>query len=472
MKKIHYYSKISICFLSLISANYSLAGWNFVPRIELRETYVDNVDLDNRDEEEEFVTEINPGFSLTKEDGRFIANIDYQLSNLFYLEESDRNESLHQLDAVTTTEILKQLFFLDFEAQAFQSLIDPTNRASTRLINTTGNRTDVERASISPHLNYAIGSFAIFNARYRYTVEEFDDEGSRNGNINALSDNDRNRYEFDLINYSLDDRFTWGLHYEYEELDFDDQPKFDFEKYYADIGYRLTNSIRLIGNYGYEDNDFTRDIRTDDPDDEIWEAGFQWSITQRNLIEARVGERFFGDTFNGSWTYAGKRLGLNVQYVEDITAGIAEDFGSITNFGQVQVDVPTRSNEVRERDRLDVSITYQLPKSDFELRGFREDRKFLESLENEDRQGMRFTWLWRFKPRTFYNLDLLWDNDKFDRNNQELDEDSYEFSTGIGHEITPNATVDLLYTYITQDSDDNENEYDAHSVSIGLIHEF
>ena len=84
--------KCIILILLVLTPTWVLAALKFTPRIEISQSYTDNVELSPRDEESEHVTQINPGFSLTNLKSRYKFSVEYDLENLFFWNDSDRNE--------------------------------------------------------------------------------------------------------------------------------------------------------------------------------------------------------------------------------------------------------------------------------------------------------------------------------------------------------------------------------------------
>src|SRR3569832_101601 len=84
----------------------------FFNDMEISEIYTDNVALSSGDEQAEWVTEVNPGFSLDGESGRAKLNLNYRLQNLFYASEGSYGSN-HQLAANGNVEVAREFFFVD-----------------------------------------------------------------------------------------------------------------------------------------------------------------------------------------------------------------------------------------------------------------------------------------------------------------------------------------------------------------------
>ena len=89
----------------LLSSHSVAAEWKITPSLDLRETYSDNIRLAPQgNEQSDFVTQINPGISLTGTGPRLKVNASYVMQNLFYAEESSRNTINHLLSANANAE--------------------------------------------------------------------------------------------------------------------------------------------------------------------------------------------------------------------------------------------------------------------------------------------------------------------------------------------------------------------------------
>src|SRR5688500_11955427 len=71
----------------LLSSSASAAEWTVLPLLNLSETYTDNVRFrPEGSETSDFVTQINPGFSLAGVGRRFNVSANYLMNNLIYAE--------------------------------------------------------------------------------------------------------------------------------------------------------------------------------------------------------------------------------------------------------------------------------------------------------------------------------------------------------------------------------------------------
>ncbi|MDO9188337.1 MAG: TIGR03016 family PEP-CTERM system-associated outer membrane protein, partial [Sulfurimicrobium sp.] len=125
-------SRSAMGAMLLLSLNSIAADWKITPSLDLKETYSDNIRLASPgNEKSDFVTQINPGISLTGTGPRLKVNARYGMQNLIYAEESSRNTLRHQLNAGANAELLDDLLYLDGKASISQQNISTFGQQST-----------------------------------------------------------------------------------------------------------------------------------------------------------------------------------------------------------------------------------------------------------------------------------------------------------------------------------------------------
>ena len=147
----------------------SLAGdWTISPRVSVTETYTDNVRLASEGEEvPELITNVSPGISIRGAGARLSVNFDYVYELLYYGRHTTATETFHTLQGNANAELIKSLFYVDARSTISQQNVDDGITAADNL-NATGNRDAVITTSISPYVNYSLGTYANAVARYTY----------------------------------------------------------------------------------------------------------------------------------------------------------------------------------------------------------------------------------------------------------------------------------------------------------------
>lgn len=299
----------------LLSLPASAVEWEFTPTVQLKETYTDNVRLSETNEESEFITQVNPGISITGLGPHLRLNARYVMQNLFYAKEHDRNATNHQLDANANAELLPHHLFIDARAGISQRNTSSFGRQSEDNTNITGNRTNVETYSLSPYLLHHFKDFA--DAEVRYTHDSVSTSASGSAVSTELSDSTSNRILLRLTSGDDFQTLGWGLHYNKQRIDFDSGQEVDQVTYGGNLRYRLSRKLSLLANGGYEKNDYLS--ITGDSGGAYWKAGFDWTPSRRTSVEALAGKRYYGDSYSLKANHRSRRTAFSMSYNEEVT---------------------------------------------------------------------------------------------------------------------------------------------------------
>lgn len=306
--------------LLLLSPCSDAAEWRVVPRMGLIETYTDNVRLGSfggvtgassaSASGGDFITQVNPGLSMTGLGPRFNFGLNYMMNNLFYAENASFTRTRHQLATSGTAELIKDLFFVDGQASMTQQNLSLTGPQSLDNVNVTGNRADVRTYSISPYLRHRFSDFASTELRYNYNKVTSD--------AFALFNTQGTGYSLALNSGTSFRTFGWGFNYSNQAVDYlRTNRHVEFERYIGTLRYRVTRQLGLIATGGYEKNTFIS-IRGS-PSSPTWTVGFAWEPTERTNIEVSGGQRFFGDTYSGKATHRTRLTVWEANYDQSIT---------------------------------------------------------------------------------------------------------------------------------------------------------
>ena len=454
----------------------SQAVWEIEPFIETRAAYSDNVNFEE-DEDSDFVTQINPGVSIRKDEGRLRVTLDYLLQNFYSFDDSDLSSD-HNLDAFSSWEAIRDHFFIDVNASITNVLIDSSSTISANNLNDTGNTTDETTVGIEPRWVQRFGGFALGELAYLYEIERFDEETDDDGIPGDIDDSDRQRFLATLQNQEESDRLDWGLRHQNEKVDFSDSETVKFKRSQLDLGYALSNYLEVVGAYGYESNNFDIDPSIADEDDTFWDAGFIVGLGEFTSLEVRRGERFFGNTWFGEANISGAKLSFNAQYEEDIQLESAQtvtrDFlDSPTEIeNDVNADVAADRNSVFETKRWDVTGAYQLGRSTFVINAFNEDLTFLDTLDTENIDSIAFNWIWQLTGVSTVDVLLQWQDDENVDAGIETNSDFFDLEISYIRAISPKTDFDVGYTYNEGDSDNAGEDFEANTIDVGLVHRF
>ncbi|TVQ75434.1 MAG: TIGR03016 family PEP-CTERM system-associated outer membrane protein, partial [Chromatiaceae bacterium] len=278
--------------LLILSSDAAANRWDFTPRASVSQTYTDNVNLasDSGDKESESISQLNTGFSLSRGGGRTDLNLGYNLQSLAYWGDDSRNTVNHTFSGNSTTELLRESFFVDASASYRERLVDGRDGFAGDTI-TDGNRTGVATYRVSPYWRQQFGRFAGGEVRYTWDKTDYQDASVEG------SGSESNRVQASLNSGPQFTTIGWGLTYSWDRSDFEDGSQTTFESIEGLVRLNLTPQFSVFAAGGEERNDFERDITRADPDDSFWRAGFTWLPTPRTSLDAFYGERFFGDTY-------------------------------------------------------------------------------------------------------------------------------------------------------------------------------
>lgn len=326
--------------------------WDISPAIKVATTYSDNIDR-NISEDSDVALEITPSVNISRDTRRLKLSLDYSLQNLNYFDESSRNATNHRLFTDLVGELVEDTLFVDFDASMRQQLIDRTSDASGDTISGGSNVSDVYTYSISPYWQEQLGNILEWDLRYTHDSVNTEESGN---------DSEGDGVSLSVINGAATRKLSWDLDYDKKEVDYDDGDRSDTEVLNAQVNYQLTNSLSAVLTATEEDFEFVGDRGNSSPDDSTYGGGFTWapsddfsatilynerrdprpgedsnftsadlfwSPTARTDISLSYGNRFFGETYNGTLTHRTRWTRWNFSYDEGVSdfRSLAQDFG-------------------------------------------------------------------------------------------------------------------------------------------------
>jgi hypothetical protein len=235
--------------------------------------------------------------------------MNYTMNNLIYAEHSNLTRMRHQLNAVGTGELIKDLFFIDGRASISQQNASLLGPQAIDNVNVTGNRADVRTLSASPYLRHRFGNIAT--GEIRYTHNEVSSNIARvNSSANAYTATVNSGDAFRILH--------WGLNYSNQMIEFtQNNREVELERSFANLRYMVTNQFGLTATGGYERNSFIS-IRGKNSSP-TWTVGFIWQPNERTNVALSGGQRFFGDTYSALVNHRTRLTVWNASYDENIT---------------------------------------------------------------------------------------------------------------------------------------------------------
>lgn len=300
-----------IAALSFMSAGVQAVEWNVSPRLDLGETYTDNVMLaPSGSAKSDWITQVTPGISIEGTGSRLRLRADYALQNLVYANESSRNNFYHQLNASANATLVENTLFLDARGNIQQQATSLLAPISNNNLN-PGNVTDVSSYSVSPYLLHKFGSTAVSELRFTHDAV--------NTQVGGLSDSSANKVDLKLNSGPSFYDLGWGLSYTHEKVDYDLRADTDSKVFTGTASYRIFPKLRVIATVGYEKDNYLYS-GVDQPKGSFWSAGFNWVPSIRTNVNASVGERYFGKTATLELNHRTAHTTWLANYTQDITS--------------------------------------------------------------------------------------------------------------------------------------------------------
>lgn len=440
----------------------ALAGnWSVSPTLEVSEIYSDNIALDpDGEEDDEFVTEINPRLSIKGDSPRVKLDADYRMQNLIFAGNSSRNNTFHQLDAGGNAVVVDDFLFFDASSSLSQQVISPDAKVAFDNVSVTGNRTDVATYNLSPYVQHNFGTAATAEVRYGYSRVTYD---------NDPADSKANQYTIKLRSGPSFQRVTWALGYRNEEVFYDSGNDISFKSLDGQLGVLVTRTITLEGTAGYEDNEFIS-IKGD-TDGTLWSVGLNWAPGPRTSLSTSYGERFFGDHFTGRFQHRTRFIQWDASYREE-TASIrdlqltSQVIGVIDPSGQValvNVTFPTLTTDTFIRKRYQLGMTREHKQLDMRLQVFDEQREFQSSGDEEEIYGGDFSLGWQFASRTSTGITGSWQRRDFHASDRQ--DDLWFVALRASRQISQRISGTLEYRRAARESNESLEGYDENRVS-------
>lgn len=459
--------------------------WEFTPRVGVRQTLTDNVDLaPSGEEDSELITELRPGFSITGTGQRVNANLDYTLQTLFYARDDDRDDAFQRFGGSGEVEAVRDTFFIEGAVRRRQGVASLVGPIGVDNLVGTRNRQEVTSAEVSPYLVNRFGRFAETELRYRHSRTRT--EAVSGG---ATSDSYSNLGSLRIDSGSAFQRFTWGTGGRYERVRGEDElSDGTFRSVDARVGWQLLRTLELSATGGYEDNEFETRRDEDDLSDTFWDVGVLWVPNRRTSIEARYGERFFGNTTVLNASYRARSAVLTASRVETIsserdqvqlveqTIPVFDDPTCIEPgvdcepIAEIPIFTGRVVNEFFIDTRTTAAITFTGRRSTLTLSGFQRERDFEVSEREEDEVGGGLSATWRLGPRSSVNFVSSYSRNTITVPDRE--DDLYNAALTFNRRFGESLSTFARVRHQARDSDDPTAEYRENAIIIGLTQSF
>jgi uncharacterized protein (PEP-CTERM system associated) len=396
----------------------------FTPSLTASQIFSDNFNLSGVDKKSAFITEMSPGISVRKQANWLNLNLDYKLQNLFNL--STGNSSLfHMLQMNSKFQLANNSLFLETRASNTQQSISTNSISNSNAIGAL-NRTNTTSYGFSPHWTPHFNGYAVGDIRYNYDVV--------NTGTSAVQNVIRTE---EIVNIASDQRFSynvmWRLAHSNRDYKSANGSGIRFQDDEAEARIKIHKDISMFSLVGYSDTDF--EVNKFYKNGGYYTAGLRWQPLHEFGIEAGYGINSYvtmslkpfrginwettfrrreigtnvGNIWQSSFSYQAKHADLKMNYLEDVqtaqnmllnqvngSQNVSQLPGPNQIPGQINVLLPTLSNDVFIRKRADAQISYKTGKSVISTQIYDERRFFQLGSYEQELKGISASWNWYF----------------------------------------------------------------------------
>jgi uncharacterized protein (PEP-CTERM system associated) len=463
-------------------------GWTFMPYLSIGETYTDNVSLAPPGfEQGDFVTELSPGLSFSRQARRYNVDVDYLLQNFIYAEDGSRNANFNVFRGIAQAELLRDQLFLDVNADSAPRNVLNNRRIGLDNIAITQNRSETLTYKVNPYWDQELGKFSTLGLSYALDKLEF--ASDLQSQSDSLKNSEGNTYLVTLESGRLFSRFLWDVHYRRQTINYVSAIENRFETYGGRLQYLLTRTWAVqIG--GGKENDSFQTTHGNNTRGTYWTIGTTWNPSRRTSLHAVYGERFFGSTGFLELRHELKRFEWIASYARDLVLArnhlLSEQraFPTIDVFGKPILNpitqpavapffnnftAPTQTPEVYLLDRVESFLRYRSNRHLLQFGIFDEQRKFQATGQNESILGGYASWEWTVGPYTISALRLglatnnLRDGRVFDYKTVDL---------AVTWKLAPKLEARLGYGFLQRSADNSADSYDDNRAFVSLLKSF
>lgn len=244
------------------------------PYLTVGEEVTDNVHETAHNRRTDYITRVQPGFSLRYLAPRLEWDSSYSFEYRHYARNGEGDEYTHNADLKSTATLVENFMFLDLHDSYHRVSLDVTRDPATES-SLFLDQTDENIATISPYFLWRLGEKTTLKTGYRYTDVRYWGDGIERSEHGAFAD----------LSHELTDKLTLTGGYAFTRLlsDSDDYDKHDV---YGGFRYNYAEKSFLYGQLGnsWQSFDYGRSTSYI-----FWNAGLTHDFSVLTLtLETRV----------------------------------------------------------------------------------------------------------------------------------------------------------------------------------------
>ncbi|MGH8233149.1 MAG: TIGR03016 family PEP-CTERM system-associated outer membrane protein [Rhodanobacteraceae bacterium] len=413
-----------------------------VTGVTLGELYTDNLTLaaSGKPKQASWITQIQPFFKSAFSSPRLSGVFDYTLTGYLYPGKSSDNQLTQDLDAYGTLTVVPQHFFVDGTALYGDAVINNELPAGGGTFFLDNNRANVGRVTLSPYWIQGLGNVGTMLLRYTFGRVMYNDRGIPTENdtlLTGIPNVTSNAVQFSLASPKYQ-TWGWNLQYVDQRLTPDFGQDVEFATARLGASRQINTDTKLLVDVGKETN-FLPDGTVQTWGASFWDAGFDWSNT-RDHFRLLVGHRFFGHSYQLTWTHQAALLTTNLSYVEQPTTYNQQLLGQ--NPGEIitpPIGIPQipslTERQVYLMKRAMATATYTMARSRLSVTLYDEQRTYFVLNNNQERvANADINWLFNIGAFTTLTPTFGWQRYQF--GNGQIRYNNYE-QLALVHQLNP-----------------------------------
>ena len=392
-----------------------------VSGITLGELYSDNLTLapSGQPKQTAWITEVQPFLKSAFNGLRFSGVFDYTVTGYLYKGQSQHNQLAQDLNALGTFVVLPQHFFLDGTAIYGRQTINNELPAGSGEFFLDNNHANMAMGTLSPYWVQDFGNVGTMTLRYTRGRVVYNTRGipSQNDALpGGISNVTSNAMQFGVVS-PKDQTWGWNLGYSEQRLEPDFGPGVQFALARLGTSLQVSTDTQLLADVGKE-NKFLPDGSTQKLGAGFWDAGFEWSDTL-NDFRLLFGHRFYGHSYQLSWTHVAALLTTNLSYVEQPTDYNQQLLGlnpseALTSPYSIPLIPSLTERQVYLSKRLSGAVTYTMPRSTLNLTVYDELRTYFMLNSSQERvANAQLSWLFNIGVFTTFTPTYGWQRYQF-----------------------------------------------------------
>lgn len=457
------------------------AQWEFVPSLDISETYTDNVRLTSNNRQTDFVTSVAPGLSITGLGRRSQVVIDYTLS-YFYFPNLNNGDVRHNFLGTGSFEVVRDWLYMSAQGSISEQFLNQLRALSISPANQTANRRTVQSYNLSPSLRHRFGSYADLDARYTFRYFNSDNNPNDIANGTFVSATGTQSVDASLTSGQYFWPFKWSVNVNHDTVNRVNSPgSFGNTRATGDVEAHLLSWFDLLASGGYEK--FRNVGFTIDNKAATWDVGARLRPGPRTDITARFGRRF-GDgiwSLNGRYTMS-PRTAVIVEYREDIDTTqlrLGRRLGNITVGNNGTLIDPTTGvlfdpndpgfdlgNQPFRSKRFSMSLAGSRKQNTFNVQSYYERRSRGAPITLRVTRGVSFNFQRQQTRRVQATAFFTYRKTNFEGGNRQ--DKFYGGSAGLSYRLGQIITSELTYNRSTRNSNFNLFDLDENAVTFTL----